>query len=1185
MERAKKRLDHEYKSFPLDYIKVNFKKETFLEWHFLFIGQNGTPFEGGEYHGTLIFPENYPLSPPTTQIITPNGRFQTNERVCFSISDFHPENWKPAYTMSSFLQGVYSFMMTDTTDTVGSLVMGEEEIRKLAKKSRKFNKSNDSYNEMFKDRNDETINPLITSTASDPLMKVPTEISRSDHNSIRNTLVTRRPRRSLSVPVHESDRESRVDDEKEFTSSIASGSLTKVPPRSSRSDHSDTKDKLAARLFGKILSIPVPKSDRDSRVDNEKEFAAIVSDPLTKAPSERSRADHSNTREKLVTCPPKRHTASSHTVKLQISESQIPNSSTADRTSPIKHIGHSCPPNLSGKDRLTQYTNKNRFMNSSSLHSPSSIKGEVSYTSKLLERTLPERSNSTSRHSSATSVSQHREKHNTVRSSDYASNNIARDNYNRVTTEISKRNKEFSPEKSSGRLSKKTISNRPMNNSSLHSRTFLTESTIPQTARYDKSTHFSEEFKKKENVSVHNYPIQSKVLHKKSTTVKSDMTCSVRDTVSSKSSKPQVSPPFSLTSSNADQTSSMIDRSQFHSINSPAKASSNDGKTPHLSTSSAILNKFFQGTTVNKFAFNPPLNSSNSSTAQPSSPNAQIVNQSQSLNTAEDESIQNTNSNESMTSSSLLSPTSLHTCRSQTTRDNVSMLQTDHTLSSLTCNQSGIPPVIPDSSKEFSPKSSQPNLTNTSDKWSVNLPKGSTPLPTQVLSELSQEDTLTMNQNVTFSGNLKDAFSSNTDETQESTSNVPISSAMHPTSTKIHKDSSYFPTTTNRVSQNSSSNSSTHSSTVHSPTSLAESILPQTTRYARTTQLSEESKTVSLHKADHLPNSTDRENVDDAPFSEMDSDSVLHTFQNSNARIDKDLTRDRVLDLENSNLPPPNYPSEPLPSQVLTTVSHEESFTASSNLNSSDDLRKTVYLGGTKPQMPPPYSHNSATTYQTSSMMDRNPISPVMLEVNTSHSPNSSATVKPSTGSNSNESINEYSPHLLTTPVKNAISINTEEHKVTSNLLNKPQNYGSTRVRHIPPFPSHIPDSFLTINNWKGPKGPNSIESHGSSSSVTSRSHNSKLNQQHDSFYIPKIKYKELYFDCVDEISKPEKIGSDRYLGKATEVSNSFEATKEFPRNEYEPSLFSVDKLFHFIIAIISIFVSLMNLFYRKLHK
>ena len=62
----------------------------------------------------------------------------------------------------------------------------------------------------------------------------------------------------------------------------------------------------------------------------------------------------------------------------------------------------------------------------------------------------------------------------------------------------------------------------------------------------------------------------------------------------------------------------------------------------------------------------------------------------------------------------------------------VSIPETDHTLSSLTCNQSEIPPVIPNSSKEISPKKSQPNLSNT-----VNLPKGFIPLPTHVLSEVS----------------------------------------------------------------------------------------------------------------------------------------------------------------------------------------------------------------------------------------------------------------------------------------------------------------------------------------------------------------------------------------------------------------------------------------------------------------
>ena len=280
MERAKKRLDHEYKSFPLDHIKVNFKKETVLEWHFLFIGQNSTPFEGGEYHGTLFFPENYPFSPPSIRFITPNGRFQTNERVCFSISDFHPENWKPAYTMSAFLQGVYDFMMSETTDTVGSLVMDEEEIRELAKKSREFNKSDDSYIEMFEDRNDGAIKcPLVTSTSFDPLMNM---------------------------------------------------SLDK-----SQSDHSCTRNKVVARRLGIFPSVPVHKSVLDSRVDNQWDFA---SGPLTKVSLERSRSETSYTTDKMVTCRPKGYTVNSQTVKLQISESHVPNFSTAHRTSPMKHI-------------------------------------------------------------------------------------------------------------------------------------------------------------------------------------------------------------------------------------------------------------------------------------------------------------------------------------------------------------------------------------------------------------------------------------------------------------------------------------------------------------------------------------------------------------------------------------------------------------------------------------------------------------------------------------------------------------------------------------------------------------------------------------------------------------------------------------------------------------------------------
>ena len=159
--RAKKRLLSEFKKIsdnPSDNIRINFKEDQFLEWHFLFKGLKETPFKGGEYHGMLKFPENYPFSPPSIQFFTPNGRFKTNERVCFILSDFHPDCWKPGYTVSAVLQGAYSFMMDETTETVGSMIMDRNEIINLARMSKEFNRGNDTFNELFNEKADEDVN-------------------------------------------------------------------------------------------------------------------------------------------------------------------------------------------------------------------------------------------------------------------------------------------------------------------------------------------------------------------------------------------------------------------------------------------------------------------------------------------------------------------------------------------------------------------------------------------------------------------------------------------------------------------------------------------------------------------------------------------------------------------------------------------------------------------------------------------------------------------------------------------------------------------------------------------------------------------------------------------------------------------------------------------------------------------
>lgn len=74
-------------------------------------GPEETPYEGGYYHGKLIFPGEFPFQPPSIYMNTPNGRFKVNTRLCLSISDFHPDTWNPTWSVSSILLGLLSFMV------------------------------------------------------------------------------------------------------------------------------------------------------------------------------------------------------------------------------------------------------------------------------------------------------------------------------------------------------------------------------------------------------------------------------------------------------------------------------------------------------------------------------------------------------------------------------------------------------------------------------------------------------------------------------------------------------------------------------------------------------------------------------------------------------------------------------------------------------------------------------------------------------------------------------------------------------------------------------------------------------------------------------------------------------------------------------------------------------------------
>lgn len=118
-------------------------------------GPENSPYFGGQYHGHLVFPPDYPFKPPAVYIMTPNGRFKTQKRLCLSISDFHPDTWNPAWSVSTILVGLLSFMLEDTI-TMGSMESSVREKRIWALDSPLYNLKNDTFREIFPSLSQET---------------------------------------------------------------------------------------------------------------------------------------------------------------------------------------------------------------------------------------------------------------------------------------------------------------------------------------------------------------------------------------------------------------------------------------------------------------------------------------------------------------------------------------------------------------------------------------------------------------------------------------------------------------------------------------------------------------------------------------------------------------------------------------------------------------------------------------------------------------------------------------------------------------------------------------------------------------------------------------------------------------------------------------------------------------------
>ncbi|WPT16197.1 Ubiquitin-conjugating enzyme E2 J2 [Picochlorum sp. SENEW3] len=149
-----KRLQKELKQLhenPLPGIHAEPSASSLREWHYVIVGDKDSVFTGGVYHGTISFPEDYPFSPPTSiRMRTPNGRFIPNEKICLSITSYHPESWSPLWNISTLLLGFQSFFYCHEKGAIGVLQgTRERDIRRMAAQSMEFNKKDKEFCSLF----------------------------------------------------------------------------------------------------------------------------------------------------------------------------------------------------------------------------------------------------------------------------------------------------------------------------------------------------------------------------------------------------------------------------------------------------------------------------------------------------------------------------------------------------------------------------------------------------------------------------------------------------------------------------------------------------------------------------------------------------------------------------------------------------------------------------------------------------------------------------------------------------------------------------------------------------------------------------------------------------------------------------------------------------------------------------
>jgi ubiquitin-protein ligase len=137
-----KRIQNELKLIqkdPLESVDIFPDESDIRTWYFLIRGPDDSEYKGGWYIGKLVLSENYPTTPVDFYMLTPNGRFEIEKKICLTISSYHSDQWSSIWSIQKILGAFLSVMVSDFDTGISHIKKPAHERKALADASLAYN--------------------------------------------------------------------------------------------------------------------------------------------------------------------------------------------------------------------------------------------------------------------------------------------------------------------------------------------------------------------------------------------------------------------------------------------------------------------------------------------------------------------------------------------------------------------------------------------------------------------------------------------------------------------------------------------------------------------------------------------------------------------------------------------------------------------------------------------------------------------------------------------------------------------------------------------------------------------------------------------------------------------------------------------------------------------------------------